>query len=97
MQRLITPNRYIIPIDINQGLAHIWMRPPTDEELETLPHEFLTGDKDWDPSIFDHIESEDSQWYSTESDFGETTDLEPQKGKANVTCFGNADTKQVNY
>jgi hypothetical protein len=32
------------------------MRPPTDEELDSLPHVVLTADTDWDPATLDDEE-----------------------------------------
>ena len=30
------------------------MRPPTDDELSSLPHVFITSDDEWDPSAVDN-------------------------------------------
>jgi hypothetical protein len=53
-QRIITPDGYVIPLDVVDGLAFMPMSKPTEEERDTLPHIFLTGDMDWDPSCMDH-------------------------------------------
>jgi hypothetical protein len=37
-QRLTTPDRYVIPIDVRHGLPYITMRPFTDEEFKKLLH-----------------------------------------------------------
>jgi len=39
------------------------MRPPTDEELETLPHVLLTSEEDWDPRVLNHNHSDDPDWH----------------------------------
>ena len=52
-QCIITSEGYIIPLHIRNGLPYFDMRPPTDHELETLPHVFLTSDSPWDPSVLD--------------------------------------------
>src|SRR5210317_731003 len=55
-QRLTTPDGYIIPLDIKNGLPYLRMRPPTDRELSNpdIPHVVLTSDVVWDPSVLDH-------------------------------------------
>lgn len=35
------------------------IRPFTDQEWDTFPHVFLTGESDWDPSVLDHKPEED--------------------------------------
>ena len=47
-QRSSTPDGYLLPLDIIQGLTYLKIRPPTDFEFETYPHVFLTSDVDWD-------------------------------------------------
>ena len=58
-QMIVTSEGYCIPIHIRDGLPRIDMRPPTDEELETLPHVYLTSDSPWDPSVLDNEYDED--------------------------------------
>jgi hypothetical protein len=53
-QRIQTPDGYIIPLDIVDGLAYMPMSKPTQEEMETLPHIILTSDMDWDPRCMDY-------------------------------------------
>ncbi|KAG7340327.1 hypothetical protein IV203_023870 [Nitzschia inconspicua] len=66
MQRIITPDGYIIPISIRGGLAYIPMRTFTDKEFETLPHVIMTSDKEWDPSILDgEVDIESEEWFDT--------------------------------
>ena len=52
-QRIITPEGYIIPLDIVDGLAYMKMSKPTDQDMK-LPHIILTADMDWDPRCMDH-------------------------------------------
>jgi hypothetical protein len=52
-QTMTTPEGYIIPIQIRNGLPYIDMSPPNDHDLETYPHVVLTSDMPWDPSILD--------------------------------------------
>jgi len=53
-QRIETLEGYIIPIQCRSGLPYIEMQPPTDQELDELPHVVLTSDQDWDPATLDH-------------------------------------------
>ena len=53
-QRIITPDGYIIPLSIADGLAYMKMCKPTQEDLDTLPYIILTGDMEWDPRCMDH-------------------------------------------
>jgi hypothetical protein len=64
LQRITTPDGYVIPLKIVNGLPRFpSMRPFTDDEWEELPHVFLTRNKEWDPSIMDHDPTEDECWY----------------------------------
>jgi hypothetical protein len=66
-QRICTPDRYFIPLKIIQGLPHFFLRPPTDKEMEELPHVVLTSDCDWEPSSLDNeIDPGASEWYDNE-------------------------------
>ena len=51
LQRILTLDGYVIPINIVGGLPYISMRPYTDDEWDHLPHLILTSDLDWDPTI----------------------------------------------
>ena len=53
-QMVITREGYIIPLQVRDGLCYMKMRPPTDEELSSLPHVFMTSDDEWDPSAVDN-------------------------------------------
>ena len=62
-QCISTPDGFEIPLDIQNGLAYIKMRPPTDRELASdIPHVMLTSDKDWNPSVLDHSIDDVEQW-----------------------------------
>ena len=52
-QCIVTPEGYVIPLHVRDGLHYMDMRPPTPHELETFPHVFLTDDSQWNPSILD--------------------------------------------
>jgi hypothetical protein len=53
-QRILTPDGYIIPMDIVDGLPFVPMSKPTDEDREKLPWIHFTGDMDWEPGCMDH-------------------------------------------
>ena len=53
-QQIVTPEGYIIPLSMQQGLPYMKMHAPSDKELETLPQVMFTSDDNWDPAIYDH-------------------------------------------
>jgi hypothetical protein len=52
-QRLITSEGYHITLSYQYCLPYMDMHPPTDDELQQLPHIILTSDAVWDPSSLD--------------------------------------------
>ena len=71
-QRIVTPDGYVHPLQIKDGLAYLSMRPFTDKEWETLPHVHWTQDKDWDPSVLDHaLGDHDEEWFDAVTDITE--------------------------
>ena len=64
LQRIKTPDGYVHPIRIKDGLPYVLLRPYTNMEWETLLHVIWTRDSDWDPAIFDHEFNEGGEeWY----------------------------------
>jgi hypothetical protein len=61
-ERIQTLDGYIIPLSIQDGLTRLNIRPYTDHEFDTLPHNILNSELEWDPSVLDHIFKEDAQW-----------------------------------
>jgi hypothetical protein len=63
----LTADGYVIPIAIIDGLPRIKMRPPSQQEIDSLPHVILfapEGEGQWDPSILDFdLEESDEQWF----------------------------------
>jgi hypothetical protein len=51
-QCLETPDGYFISISIHNGLPHIGMHPPTNEELEAYPQVNFTSDMPLAPQVF---------------------------------------------
>ena len=72
-QRILSPDRYHIPLNVESGLPYMPMRPYTDEEFDTLPALVLTSDGEWDPSVLDHNLTDDDQWFDAISDFPDET------------------------
>jgi hypothetical protein len=62
LQHIQTLDDYIIPLNVQDGLTHLKIRPYTDQEFETLPHVILTSKLEWDPLVLDHEFKEDEQW-----------------------------------
>ena len=52
-QRIVTPDGYVIPLSIRNGLPYMDMRYPTDEEMKKYPHVYFTEDTDWNPTMLD--------------------------------------------
>jgi hypothetical protein len=71
LQRLITPDGYHIPLSYRAGLPCMDMRPPTDTEIDTLPHDILTGDDAWNPSCIDNEFSMQDLLLDTPADTGD--------------------------
>ena len=53
MQRVVTPDGWIIALHIRNGLAYMDMRPPTQDEYDTFDHVTFTSDVTWDPTVLD--------------------------------------------
>jgi len=54
LQRIKTLDGTVIPLAVRSGLTYLDIRPPTDEEFDTLPHIIFTSDDTWDPSVMDY-------------------------------------------
>ena len=52
-QQITTPEGFVIPLSMKEGLMYMDMAPPSDEELDLYPHVTMTKDTPWDPSIYD--------------------------------------------
>ena len=71
-QAIITLDGYAIPLHIKDGLVRMKIRPYTDSEFDTLPHVFLTGESDWDPSALDSDINDDQEaWFDAVSDIAQ--------------------------
>ena len=54
MQRVVTPDGWIIPLHIRNVLAYMDMRPPTQDKYETYDHVVLASDVTWDLTVLDN-------------------------------------------
>ena len=78
-QQLTTPEGFIIPLDIRNGLPYLKMRPPTDRELSNpdIPHIVLTSDADWDPSVLDYTIPDMDTWAQSTPDYASDDEERP--------------------
>jgi hypothetical protein len=68
LQRILTLDGYVIPLNIVAGLPYISMHPYTNDAWDLLPHVILTLDLDWDPTVLDHTLDDDEHWYDAMCD-----------------------------
>ena len=60
---MITPDQWIIPFNIINGLTRTPMQPSTNEDLDKLPPVIITSDDKWDPTVLDHLIDIDNDIY----------------------------------
>ena len=64
-QKITTPDGYIFPLSIINGLSYLSMKRYTQHKYDTLPHVIMTSDQVWDPRAFDsYIDPQDQSFYS---------------------------------
>jgi len=68
LQCILTNDRYVIPINMRDGLPYVSLCLYADEEWEILLHIILTSDVDWDPSVLDHDLDDHETWFDVISD-----------------------------
>ena len=61
-QCIKTLDGYFMPLKVQNGLPYLSMRPPTDNELDSLPHVVLTSDDDWNPNVLDSDFDLEADW-----------------------------------
>ena len=81
-QCMVTPDQWIIPFNIINGLTRMPMQPSTDEDLDTLPHVIVTSDETWDPTVLDHSINIENNIYCPAMD--------PMIDEKDFTSFDNA-------
>jgi hypothetical protein len=62
-QCISTPEGYMFPLDIIDGLVYLRMRPYTDAEYDDLPHVPFTSDVTWDATVLDCTISDNPNWH----------------------------------
>ena len=69
------------------------MHPYTDKEWDELPHIHITREEDWDPSILNHEQSDDQDWYDQQPSMLLLFPLFDERGdlyhhiEAHASCF----------
>ena len=58
-QQMVTPNWWIIPFNIINGLTWMPMQPSMDKDLAKLPHVIITSDDIYHPTMDSNIDEED--------------------------------------
>ena len=81
-QCIKTPDGYIIPLSIRNGLPFMDMSPPTDTEIDGYPHVFFTSDLPWDPTILDN------EFNASEIELLEDDDLSPSYHHNSLNDYG---------
>ena len=61
-QLITTLDGYVHPIDIINGLPYTPMRPFSNDKWRKLPHVVWSSDSRWDPSVIDHVITNNNQW-----------------------------------
>ena len=63
---MVTPNWWIIPFNIINGLATLPMHRSMDEDLDCLPHVIITSEDIWDPTVLNlSIDLENDTYHPT--------------------------------
>jgi hypothetical protein len=62
-QRISDTNR------VQNGLAYLPCRKPSEDELGVLPHVVMTSDVDWDPSLYDNVIEDMDDFHDPTLDF----------------------------
>jgi hypothetical protein len=100
MQRITTNKGYIFPLDIIGGLPYLKMRPYTDTEFDSLPHDILSSDVPWNVGILDGTLSDKQDWYDNTTNWSEGLldslfDLEGNYKKLSDPIDANRQTRLV--
>jgi hypothetical protein len=69
LQHIQTLYRYIIPLNVKDGLSHLSIYSYTEYEWDNVPMSSSPSELEWDPSVLNHAFKEDDQW-------GEVPELE---------------------
>ncbi len=98
-QLIKTLDGYYIPLDYENGLPRVKMKPFTDTEWEELPHVVVTSDMPWDPSVLDLNQTEDDEWYDALPDLpdGEHHPNFTPTGEYKHRTVTTSETNQVSH
>ena len=83
LQRIKTPDDYIMPLSIVNGLPRLPLRPYTDKEWDDYPHVFMTDPQEWRTNRLDHDPTDEETWYDALSELERdpTTNLFDEYGE----------------
>ena len=62
-QQIKMTDGFVIPLNIRCGFPYMDMCPCMDKEWDELLHIHITREEDWGPSVLDHEQSDDQDWY----------------------------------
>ena len=51
---IMTPDGYVFPLKVREGLAYMETRPVLESEWDTLPHTYMCSESPWTPTNHDH-------------------------------------------
>ena len=61
-----TPDGYMIPMRVTDGLLYIDTRVPSDDDFRNLPATFITAAEEWDANVLDGLVPD--AWYKEQDD-----------------------------
>ena len=74
-QSIVSKDGYHIPLAVREGLCYMDMRPPTDEELDSLPQLIFTADEPWTPNKIDSEPDDGLAFFDADNDDEEHGDI----------------------
>ena len=74
-QSIVSKDGYHIPLAVREGLCYMDMRPPTDEELDSLPQLIFTADEPWTPNKIDSEPDDELAFFDADNDDEEHGDI----------------------
>ena len=67
-QVLQSPEGHVMPLDFQNGLAYLKLRPFKTKEWNELQHIHMTRDLPWAPTRYDAMPSKDNDWFAQQDD-----------------------------
>lgn len=69
LQVIQSPDGHVFKLKFNSGLMYLPMRYPTEQEIENLPHVYLTSNAEqWNPDAFGDDVTDD-QWFDAVDEY----------------------------